>query len=86
MKVTVIENNEQFNKLYTCLQKALESQGAVFNEPEYLYEGFTPHVTIQNEGKMNPGERWSVKQIGLIDLFPDDDYQMRRITKTWKLL
>lgn len=85
LKVTTIKYSDNFNKLYTVIQHTLLNAGAVFNEPQYLGAGFSPHVTFQRQGKLKPKQKKTVGSISLVDMFPDSDGDRRRIHTSIKL-
>lgn len=82
VKVRIINKSIHLNALFNGIQKMLLSHGATFNEPEYIGEGFTPHVTKQKSGWLQNGESRIVNSVSVVDMFPDGDYEKRRITAT----
>lgn len=83
--VTTLEDSQQFSALYAGVQDRLLNKGAVFNEPQYLHDGFTPHVTQQREGKLSVGESAQISRVSLVDMFPGGDGYRRRIHATISL-
>lgn len=83
--VCKLVHSEQFIRLLSSIQNGLLAQGAVFNEPQYLGAGFTPHVTVQQAEKLMPGSMALVHSVSLVDMFPDGDGYRRRIHKVIKL-
>ncbi|MDZ7786522.1 MAG: hypothetical protein U5L95_05405 [Candidatus Saccharibacteria bacterium] len=85
ISVTTIKDSAAFNSLYKGVQNVLLKNGAAFNEPQYLADGFCPHVTVQKSEKLQPGEKAIIDRVSLVDMFPNNDGTRRRITTTFKL-
>ncbi len=83
--VCKLAHSEIFTNLLLIIQNALTEQGAVFNEPQYLGAGFTPHATVQQAEKLMPGSTALINSVSLVDMFPDGDGYRRRIHKVIKL-
>lgn len=77
--VTLLKESDYFNKLYKGMQQMLIDNGAVFNEPEYLGNGFIPHVTVQGKSMLNKDEKVILKEVTLIDMFPSGDFEQRLV-------
>lgn len=82
LHVTRLDYSEDFNRLYTRIQDCLLQQGAIFNEPQYLHEGFTPHATVQKQQKLTVGESVNIARVSLVDMFPGGNGYRRRIHAT----
>lgn len=46
----------ELRQLHEAMCQELEAMGVQYSEPQYVHEGFHPHVTHQKEGKLTPGE------------------------------
>lgn len=79
LKVTLIRQSNNFDNLLRLVQATLLEEGAVFNEPQYLGDGFTSHITMQKSGEVLPGESRLISSVSLVDMFPDEDGYRRRI-------
>lgn len=79
LTVTLLQQSADFNALYRTMQDDLSANGADFNEPEYLGDGFTPHVTVQKSEKLEPDESRLIQNVSLVDMFPGGDGYRRRI-------
>ncbi len=86
LKVTLIKESKNFDELYRDIQVGLVNNGAVFNEPQYLLDGFTPHVTVQKAIQLNPEQKLEVRSISLIDMYPNKDGTKRRVLGSIPLL
>lgn len=60
----------------------LEKHGAVFNSPHFVNNGYIPHITKQLSGEMKLGDAIQVNVISLVDMFPGNDWQTRKILAT----
>jgi len=86
IRVSVMQDSVHFTDLFKAVQGALLDNGAQFNEPQYLNQGFRPHVTQQKTGFLREGDKKLVKSISLVDMFPDGDGEKRRIVTTIDLV
>lgn len=84
-KVVLFDNNNKINNLHHLLIDLLESNGAVFNNPEFTKEGFVPHCTIQKTTRLNQGDILKIDTISLVDMFPENNWQQRRVLYNFKL-
>lgn len=85
LKVNRIGHSEELEVLYRTIQQELLDNGAVFNEPQYLLEGFKTHSTHQRAGRLRVGDNIRINSVSLVDMFPDGDWQKRRIIGTLQL-
>jgi hypothetical protein len=83
--VTLLDRNEDLVILHTNLVDLLLANGALFNTPEFIKEGFLPHCTLQKSRKLNIGDEVQINSLSLIDMFPDKNWQLRKVTCTFKL-
>jgi hypothetical protein len=83
--VILIEKSASLLKLHDDLVNLLESNGAVFNTPEFNRDGFLPHCTIQEFNRLSQGERVEIRSLALIDMFPDSDWTRRRVLQVFQL-
>jgi hypothetical protein len=86
IKVTVLEESKEFRKMLNNVQQALINNGALFNEPEYLGDGFKPHVTFQRNAKLEVGNNKQITSVSLVDMFPNGNFEQRRIIATLRLI
>lgn len=80
--VMKIIQTPELMKLYRLIHDELLKRKAVFNMPHHEGNGYIPHSTYQKSGRLHPGEKVFAKSVSLIDLFPNDNGYMRKITKT----
>jgi hypothetical protein len=84
-KVVLLDKSEAIVSLHNHLVDLLEASGAVFNTPEFTRNGFLPHSTIQQSGKIQTGETFTIDIISLVDMFPDGNWQKRRVLNNFAL-
>jgi 2'-5' RNA ligase len=84
-KVTLIEENDRLYNLHGQIIDLLENNGAKFNTPEFTRAGFLPHSTIQKSKRLYEGDSLEISTISLIDMFPQNDWEQRKIVKNFKL-
>ena len=54
--VNDIELTPQLRSLHEQVCSVLESMDVHYSEPQYVHDGFHPHVTHQKDGQLSPGE------------------------------
>lgn len=84
-KVVLLHKTDELVNLHLSIVDLLESNGGVFNSPEFTKEGFLPHCTIQKTARLNFGDKVDVDTISLVDMFPNGDWQQRKVIATFKL-
>lgn len=70
--------------LHRQLCELLLEYGAVFNQPQYVMDGYTPHSTIQKSGRLQIGQAVRLDQATIIDMFPDGDGYQRRLGRRFE--
>lgn len=83
--VTLLEDTPSLRSLHLSLVSLLEQNGAIFNHPEFTKDGFLPHCTIQNTERLHEGDRLTVSSLALVDMFPGEDWQQRKILATFPI-
>jgi len=84
-RVVLLEPNDGLISLHNRLIDLLEANGAVFNSPEYMRAGFVPHCTVQKSGRLHEGDRVTIDKITLVDMFPDQNWQRRKVLNIFTL-
>lgn len=83
--VVLLSENLGLLDLHIDIVTLLESFGAKFNTPEFTRDGFLPHCTIQKTERLHPGDKITINQASLIDMFPNDNWQQRRVLTNFNL-
>lgn len=83
--VMLLEKTADFKELHESIVQLLEQNGAAFNTPEFVHDGFLPHSTIQKSGRLHQGEQCIIDSVTLVDMFPEGNWQQRRVLATYGL-
>lgn len=83
--VSLINTTDELQSFHSSIVNLLELHGVKFNNPEFTKTGFIPHVTIQKSGKLTKGDKITINTISLIDMFPNGDWQQRKVLNSFKL-
>jgi hypothetical protein len=84
-QVILLDKTPPLMKLHTDIVSLLEENNATFNNPEFTRSGFLPHSTIQKSGRLHTGDKVIIDSISLVDMFPDNDWEQRRVLTTFKM-
>lgn len=84
-KVTLIKKSKELQLLHENVLDILEENGAIFNTPEYIREGFLPHSTIQGQSHIQPNTI-CIDRLSLIDMFPNGDWRQRKVIDTFEFI
>lgn len=79
IQVTLLEKNPELIHLHYQIIGLLKRAGVKFNDPQYSDEGFLPHSTVQLHTRVKIGEIVQIRNLALIDMFPDKDAYSRKI-------
>jgi hypothetical protein len=52
--------------------------------PNHTRANYRPHVTHRVR-RLQPGDTFQVRQVALVDMFPDRDRRFRRVLEVWPL-
>jgi len=80
-QVTILDMSKGLINLHNGVISILKSLGAVFNDPQYMGEGFRAHATVQSNARLNMGTEVKFDNLAIIDMFPDDDPYIRKVLK-----
>ena len=83
--VLIVNKNDKLQDLHDEVVNLLESNGAVFNNPEFTHQGFLPHSTIQKAGNLKSGDNITISTLALVDMFPDGNWQHRKVLACFEL-
>ena len=83
--VTLLDRTDSLVNLHRNVLAVLESGGLVLNDPQFAYDGFLPHATVQKSGRLNKGDAIQLAALSIVDMFPDEDPYKRKVLKTIKL-
>lgn len=83
--VVLLDKTSTLLALHSTIISLLEANGTIFNDPQFTEEGFIPHYTIQEGKRLDEDDVINIDSVTLIDMFPGDDWQQRRVISTFKL-
>jgi hypothetical protein len=61
------------------LVAVLTDIGAVFDDPEFIGDGYRAHVTKTRAAQSAPGEVLTLTQVAIVDMEPEGDGRLRRV-------
>lgn len=79
--VTLFEKSTELQSLHGDIIELLKNAGAIFNNPQYIGDGFVAHSTIQKDKHLNIGDVVDVRELTIVDMFPHEDGLRRKIYK-----
>ncbi|MBI4033862.1 2'-5' RNA ligase family protein [Candidatus Saccharibacteria bacterium] len=82
--VVVLERNTELVSLHNDIIALLKNSGAIFNEPQFIKEGFIPHIAIKDRKNYSQLDLICVSESTIVDMFPNGDGEQRKILKTVK--
>lgn len=80
--VGILEKTHELADVHRRVVEVLDTYAVVFNNPEYAREGYKPHKTLQVQDKYVSSERFRVRSLSLVDMFPGEDPYARRVVAT----
>lgn len=79
IRVTVIEPSADILSLHRTLLDALAPLNPTFDDPNFVGDGYRPHVTRRAFGGVDEGELLELTQLAVVDMTPDQPERMRRV-------
>lgn len=83
--VVLLEKNSALASLHEKIVTVLEANGAIFNTPEFIHDGYIPHSSIQPSGQIPLNERVIITEVSLVDMFPGGDWRQRKVLANYSL-
>ena len=84
-EVILLHKTKELAILHASLIDLLEENSAQFNTPEFTRGGFVPHCTIQKVERLLMGDEVIIRNIALVDMFPNENWQQRKIINIFRL-
>ena len=75
----VIEPSDNILALHRALMQNLAPLHPVFDEPEFIGNGYRPHVTRRAFGGVEAGDVLELGQLALVDMTPNQPERMRQV-------
>ncbi len=83
--VTLLDMSKELLDLHYDVLLALECVGLVFDNPQFIREGFKAHCTAQSHVRLKEGDSVIINNLAIVDMFPGGDPYKRKIIKKLKL-
>lgn len=83
--VTLISPNYEINNAHNKLISITEKLGATYDEPKFNGAGYRPHATIRGSSRLHNKQLIAFNNFSLVDMFPNQDINQRKIIKTFRL-
>jgi 2'-5' RNA ligase len=77
--VTIIEPSSELVELHASLVSAVKSGGGVFDDPDFVEDGYRAHVTKTRHAAVLPGDSLELAQIAIVDMAPQGDARLRHV-------
>lgn len=84
--VHLIQPNAALRKLHTQLLSILDGMGVEYTQPEYINEGWKPHVSERDNDGFASGFAHVTKAAYLIEVLKEGESHLRTIQNRFKLL
>jgi len=85
IQVAILNTSKELTALHYEVVNLLKKAGVKFNDPQYTESGFRAHSTVQPHARINVGEKVEIKNLAVVDMFPNKDAYQRKILKIIKL-
>jgi hypothetical protein len=83
VSVKLLQLNSDMLALHNKLLSLVNDGAFIFNTPEFVDKGFLPHATDQKDGIVQLGQKYLLKSVSLVDMFPNGDHMGRTILSTF---
>lgn len=83
--VLVIEPTPELDGLHSGLMRALLAVGAQFDDPEFVGDGYRPHITLKGVATLRRGDRLTLRQAAVVDMAPEGERRLRKVVWTAEL-
>lgn len=86
LTVVQISKTPEITKLHNDLVDLMTKNGAIFNEPQYLGDNYTPHCTVYKDKRLQNGQLVNIDNVALVDMFVGEDPYQRKVCKVIKFI
>lgn len=80
-----MERTPELVSFHSELHDMLATAGGVFERPDYVAEGYRPHVTVQRHRWLRPGDTIDIDAVSIIDMSFDNAQKHRKVLATYAL-
>lgn len=85
IQVVLFDRTDSLTTLHLDAIALLQQGGLVLNDPQFAYDGFLPHATVQKDARLAKGDKVQFTDLSIVDMFPDEDPYRRKILKTIRI-
>jgi hypothetical protein len=82
VQVVLLDRTDSLMKLHLDVLNSLQQGGLVLNDPQFAYDRFLPHATVQKNARLTKGDKVQFTDLSIVDMFPGSDPYTRRILRT----
>jgi hypothetical protein len=82
VRVALLEPSRELDAAHRALVARLRGTSVEFDNPEYIDDGYRPHITATKRARAVRGDRIRLSQLALVDMTPDGDAGLRRVVWT----
>lgn len=83
VRVSLVEPHPGLQTLHESVRDAVAAGGGRIHSPAHTGRGFRPHVSVQGERRVRPGEDVRLEGVALVDMAPGGDTDWRVVTAQW---
>lgn len=83
VQVSLVEHGAGLQALHERILKAVAAGGGRIHSPHHTGRGFRPHVSVQGERRVHPGQAVLLGGVSLVDMAPDGDAEWRMPIGEW---
>lgn len=83
--VSLIRLNRNIIRMHHKLHALTAKLGAVYDEPAFMGNGYRPHATIQYNARLSDGQKITLGDFTLVDMWPGKDITRRKVIRTFQL-
>ena len=80
--VALIEPSPDLTVLHRRMLARMLAVGAIFDSPDYIGDGYRPHVSVTKRARPGAGDRIQLAQLALVDMQPVGEKGHRRVVWT----
>lgn len=81
--VSLIEPSAALTALHGALVRIVAEQPGRIPTPDYILDGYRPHVSHVRGKRPSPGDVLVLDRIALVDMAPDGGHATRRVLRLW---
>lgn len=81
--VSKLKINKEILNLHKGLKDVLDINGANYDNPSFIGQGYQPHSTVQKDSRLNANQTVLINSFSLVDIAPDGNTSKRKVIKTF---